>query len=236
MRPFLMSLLAVSFVCVASVPGHAQTIHPVDLDGTVINFVVPEGYCVLDRSIPKHRTIFDHYYGENDPSTRVVMFFVDCDGLAAFTTIDETLDRVSDNGVYYTGLNPDGSVTTFPDVKRGELIRSFAEQFPDLPLAAARKGLSDALADAGGPPVGLLQSGLTSYDSDALYVSLIATGEVSGKLKIVGGGSAITIVHDRPIFLGLSRLMEDEEAIDRLSDEARQLMAAFLAANPGSDS
>ena len=228
-------LILAGAVYLSTGPAHAQTTHPVDLDGEVVNFVVPEGYCVLDRSIPTHLTIFEHYYGENDPSTRVVMFFVNCDGLAAFTTIGETLDRVSDNGVYYTALDPDGSVTIFPAVNRGELIRSLAEQYPDLPLAAAREGLSDALADGGGPPIGLFQSGLTSYDSDALYVSLIATSEVSGNLKIVGGGSAITVVHDRPIFLGLSRLMEDEEAIDQLSDEVRQLMAAFLDANPDSD-
>jgi hypothetical protein len=215
--------------------AHAQTIHPVDLDGTTINFVVPEGYCVLDRTNPAHRTIFDHYYGEDDATIRVVLFFVECEGLGAFTTIDESLDRVSDNGVYYTNLNPDGSVKTFPGLDRTAFVKYFAEQLPDLPLAIARAELSDALDETGGPPVEFFQSGLTEYDADALYVTLLATSEVTGEARIVGGSAATTFVHERGIFLGLSRLMDDKDAIDRLSDEARQLMAAFLVANPNSD-
>ncbi len=235
MRRLIGAIVLSVALATSAAPALAQTIHPVDLDGKIVNLVVPEGYCELDRSNPRHREIFEHYYGDDDSGIRVLGFFVECEGLSEFTTIADDLDRVADNGVYYTDLNPDGSVKTFPGMDRGEFVRMFAELLPELPLAVAKQSLREALEESGNPPMEISQSGLTDYDSDALYMSMIGTAELSSGRRIVGGSTASTFVHERFIFLGLSRLMENEDSIERLSDDARQLMADFLAANPNSD-
>ena len=238
MRANAFGLLVLVMPVLASLskPVEAQEVITADLDGVSIDLVLPESYCPLDLDNPDERTIFDFYDGQRSQASTIILFFLECEELASLRR-DGLGDVIAleDYGMYSVGSDTDGRIKTHPEMSRDQFVREAGKAFEVLDGEAVEQLAGDRFADIQSTPdssVDFQTFGTTGQDENGVYLAVVVEAEVLGHRYLIAGASALTLLKDRQFLVTLSRNYDRPAVVSDLQREIRDLLAAFLAANP----
>lgn len=237
MRPFLVSLLAVVFVCAASVPGHAQTIHPVDLDGEVVNFFVPDDYCLVDTDQPTERLMFELLDKTLGPDNELIIWFVRCEQLEKLRLgFSDTM--FEDYGLYMAVVEQDGAFFSVDHVSRADVAKEIHKQAPFIDVrqlsASTTERARDTLLDPEAS-IAISEFGTTGLDDNAVYLTLSGAAQLHGVQVPVVGAGGTTVINRRLVSTMLYLITDEPNILVALDAKSRRFIADWLDANPDSD-
>ena len=197
--------------------------HAFDLDGTIraggqtIQYVVPEGYCLLDSKRPAEMHIYEKLGEDVEDDGRVFALFADCDQLETIRTTGGSAEDIGDAGGYFYMLEDDGTPM------RGGMSRSgFAHM-------VSTEMLTSDFEDVDGDVTS------TGYTDDAAFFSLTGQEIVDGNEYPMLGAAGVTLVYDIVVGAIMFRVADDPAGAAMVDEEIRALIDAFIDANPDSD-
>jgi hypothetical protein len=234
----IFGLILAGAVYVSTGSAHAQTIHPVELDGETVNFVVPDGYCVLDKNRPIERMAFDLVDQSLAGRSRLILYFTACHVLQAFREDIQNAPEFDPFGVYFVPIYENGSFKKETRLSRSEFAAEMFTAFPTVDVESAmeetvaqsKEILADPTAD-----LDVEYFGATEYDKDAVYLSFRGIGTTFGESARVFGEGNATLIHQRAIATMLYSLENGAASRAELLQDSRSLLAELLDANPDSD-
>ena len=237
MRPLLVLLFAVALVCAAPVPGRAQTIHPVDLDGAIVKFFVPDGYCLVDTDRPTEKLMFELLDKTLGPDNELIIWFVRCEQLEKLR-LGFSESMFEDYGLYIAVVEPDGAFVNVDYLPRSDVVAELYKQVPTVDvrqLAAnttqrARETLLDPNAS-----VEISAFGTTGFDEHAVYMTLTGTAQLHGTQVPVVGAGGTTVMNRRLVSVMLYLITDEPDILIELDKKSRGFISDWLAANPDSD-
>lgn len=209
--------------------GAAETIFKRDVEGRALNFVIPEGYCMLDRANPNERHRYNELTKANEGRNVVVVIFADCGQLAAFRKNAES--NLTRHGYYALVLADKRLVTWAPDYSRAKYLGDLSPYVAKL----NGKSVEDAVTKVATLPLkgkpGFVNLGMLDRNDDGIYTGTGVTYEVKGTLSRVNTVSATTLIKGIVVSAHLYDNYTDGKNYLKLLDQQRQLAARLVAAN-----
>ena len=236
MRSYFGVLALAVASCVAGA-GHAQTVHPVDLDGDTVNFVVHEGYCLVDTDRPAEKFMFEKTSANLGPGMELIIWFVRCEHLEKMRLgFDDAL--FEDYGLYSAGVVPDGGFEHVEHVSRADFLKEVHRQMPSVNIDQIAANVTERTRENMLDPdasVQVLEFGTTGFNEDAVFVTLSMIAQLYGQQVPVSGGGGVTLMNRRIVMVMLYEVTEEPAALLALDARSRRFIADWLDANPDSD-
>jgi hypothetical protein len=207
----------------------AQTIIKQEFDGRPVQFVVPEGYCALNRDNAREREWLDRLAKSNQGQNTIAVVFAQCGELEKFRKTKDY--RVRRHGYYGITLTQGKLVLLPSDYSREKYLAEVKPYVEKTTTAAVdevvRKGRSDK--DKG--KASLLKMQLRGSDANAIFLATDSTYESKGSRIRVEGITALTLVKGIPVALNLLQDQGDSMQRENLYSQQKQAAARFVAAN-----
>lgn len=201
-----------------------------NLDGRIIKFEPPNGYCLLNELTDGERQAIEAMRKLQQPDNELIWMFVPCEQLAALRAGKE--GRLEQFG-YVTAVQPNGIFRRMRGVSRFEFASKVARTIPPMDAAGVARELSRRPITQDAPRFNLLHSGLAVVDAAAVYLGLVVEENWGRSRSITAGVTAITLVKDLPISLTLHGPFSGI-SYPILRTELRPLIGDFITRNePG---
>jgi hypothetical protein len=216
--------------------AHAQTTFSETVEGRSINFVVPDGYCVLGTKTEQERLWVEGQRELNKGRNTLVAVFADCKELARYRANPDA--RVTRHGQYALPLN-NGKISPLPaSYSRARALGEIKKALPKLEASTVQEGVNKRIEDVGfnrkDINIGNMNLGLLDETAEALFIGMGGVYEVKGKKQRVSGVTLFTMVNG---ILVVAHSYEDYSGADtfmRLLDKQKSLATRFVAANDAS--
>lgn len=238
MRYLRIALCATMLLLSPGVSAKAETVVPIDLDGATVNFVVPDGYCVLETSRPAEFAVFETMQKVFGPSNKLLLWFIRCDELELLRLGLSEDESFQDYGQYFSPTDENGRAAEIAHVQRATLIKAMSRELPKFDIDVAVAETNERAREAFNDPdatIGVQAFGVVGHDDNALYINAVAEVEAIGvRQKMIGSG-ALTLINSRLVNLSLYRVNDGAGRLKELDRDARELVGRLLAANPDSD-
>lgn len=232
-----LGLILAGALFVSTGSAHAQSIHPVDLDGETVNFVVPDGYCLVDTDRPVEKFMFEKVGANLGPGMELIIWFVRCEHLEKMRLgFDDAL--FEDYGLYSAGVVPDGGFEHVEHVSRADLLKEVHRQMPSVNIDQIAADVTERTRENMLDPdasVQVLEFGTTGFNEDAVFVTLSTIAQLYGQQVPVSGGGGVTLMNRRIVMVMLYEVTEEPAALLALDARSRRFIADWLDANPDSD-
>jgi len=232
-----LGLILAGAVYLLTGPAHAQTTHPVDLDGETINFIVPDGYCLVDTDRPAEQVMFQLLDKTLGPDNELIVWFVRCEQLEKLR-LGFTDSMFSDYGLYIAVVQPDGAFLSVDYLLRADVVEELSRQVPFLDIkqlsASTTQRAQETLRDPNAS-VEIDEFGTTGFDEHAVYMTLTGTAQLLGtQVPVVGAGGS-TVMNRRLVSVMLYLITDEPGILVELDATSRRFIADWLDANPDSD-
>ena len=216
----------------AQAPGAATAAEPVikqEIEGRTIQFVVPEGYCALNRDNAREREWFERLTKGNQGRNTIAVVFAQCGELASFRKGKDY--RVRRHGHYALTLTQ-GKLVLLPAAYNREKYLAEVKPYIEKTTAAA---IDDAVKKAAGAgdkgKVGSIKMQVRGADANAIFVSSDSVYESKGSRTRVESVTALTLIKGIPVSLQLLQDQADSKQREKLFEQQKQAAARFVATN-----
>ncbi|MBI3918462.1 MAG: hypothetical protein HY322_15815 [Betaproteobacteria bacterium] len=230
--------LILYFTCLAATalvaqgPSTASAAEPVikqEIEGRTIRFVVPEGYCALNRDNARERDWYEQLSKSNQGQNRLALVFAQCGELARF---NKTKDyRVRRHGYYALTLTQ-GKLLLLPaDYNRGKYLAEVKPYVEKTTAAAIDEAVKKSAGAGDKGKVGSVKMQVRGADGNAIFVSADSVYESKGTRIRVESVTALTLIKGIPVSLHVLQDQGNSKQREKLLQQQKQAAARFVAAN-----
>ena len=232
MRHALMLAALVATALVDPGPRAAAAAPPAikqEVEGRPILYVVPEGYCALDRDHARDRQRIEQLAKGNEGRSMVDVVFAQCGELERFRKSKDY--RLRRHGYYAVTLTQ-GKLMLLPaDYSREKYLAEVKPYVAKTTGAAIDDAVKKATREGGTGKVSSIKTQIRGSDANAIYVGSDSVYESKGTRTRVEGVTALTLIKGVPVSLHLLQDQGDSKQRERLLDQQKQAAARFVAAN-----
>jgi hypothetical protein len=198
------------------------------LDGRIIRFEPPVGYCFLNAHNPRERSAIETLSRIQTPDSRLIWMFADCDELSLLR--NGRTDRLTRYG-QVLAVQPSGLFKPSPGMSRFEFANHLARNIPALDISRITRTAQSRVAAPDAPNQRLLHFGLATIDAAAAYAGLLVEENWGSARSVTAGMMAMTLVKDMPVAIALYSPYSELAAYRALRNELRPVVGNFLARN-----
>ena len=230
--------LVLYFTCLAATallaqgPGTASAVEPVvkqEIEGRTIRFVVPEGYCALNRDSARERDWYERLSKSNQGHNRLALVFAQCAELASFRKSKE--HRVRRHGYYALTLTQGKLVLLPADYNRGKYLAEVKPYIEKTTAAAIDDAVKKSAGASDKGKVGSVKMQVRGADGNAIFVGTDSIYESKGSRIRVESVTALTLIKGVPVSLHLLQDQGNSKQREKLLQQQKQAAARFVAAN-----
>ena len=207
----------------------AEPVVKQEIEGRTVQFVVPEGYCALNRDNARERQWFEQLARSNQGRNTVAVVFAQCGELASFEKSEDY--RVRHHGYYAVTLTR-GKLVLLPADYNREKYLAEVKPYVEKTTAAAIDNAVKKSAGAGDKgKVSTVKMQVRGADGNAIFVGSDSVYESKGSRIRVEGVTALTLIKGIPVSLHLLQDQADNKQREKLFEQQKQAAARFIAAN-----
>jgi len=202
---------------------------PVEVHGRTLELHLPNGYCLLDATLPGETELIESLRASNAGQNDLIAYFAPCNDLIAYRV--GALDRLTEYGTLMVPL-VDGAFTPGPG-PRADFLAEMRGAMPTVDEAM----LAELEQQASNNPQGVQISGsqflgILHEDANALYLGLLFQASAEGETLAGAAVLAFTLLGDVAFTVNLYRPYRSNADLVALVSELGPYMAGLTAANP----
>jgi hypothetical protein len=223
------ALAALLAIVALNAAGAAQPPIKQEVEGRPVQYVVPEGYCTLNRDNAREQQWLERLVKGNEGRNTIAVMFARCDELERYRKSKDY--RVRRYGFYALTLTQGKLVLLPADYSREKYLAEVKPYVDKTTRAAVDEAARKAAREGDKSKVSSAKMEVRGADGNAIYVVSDSIYEARGTRTRVESATALTLVKGIPVSLHLLQDQGDAKQRERLLDQQKKAAARFVGAN-----